>query len=648
MPKAPRPSGPAVSTTAMLQPAPASLASEQAQPPAGAAPPVKDIGMMTLTELKQELSKVSSLKESLLAAGMPEAATAVEVRVASIRQAMESHKPTPQLLVEATAKVRRLAQAKSKAIARVDQLKAQLSAAQTEVLEIQKSEVDAQQEEATIRQRLGPSQLAGQTAVTLTPESVGTLSSSPPHKICMCWHCAGQAGTGQLASDFADRSCCPSRWPVPCCGRRACSRPVECADSAHAVGGNSGISWHTLCPLELACERGCTPVGRSWRRHNGGLGRRVLHMTGDLSGARQAPTCGVPSSCVLSLNDQVLAHSLANASLAPSPFSPPGLLRKPRRQCPQACSPCCVQMPAPDAIATQLRSHPIALSDATHPVAAPPLFHCQRPCCRCPPCVNGSHAGSRRQCQYIAGRLLRSPLLTPQVKRCHDPWCTRVGETRVPGPPVAKRPSHQSPKREGRRNSKGPPLPATNTVLADSQESEIVDTFMSAGVDPPTPAPCLSVPAEEGPSQACGETTAYPMLFVHTVEETHLKLRFYYIHANCCWRWQTGGRGAVLSRSSRNIPLEALRAWYRHHGDHLTEESKIEVQNGLAIMEDSPHTATPPRKGASQMSLIGDIPPSQAPVAETVPVSAGMWVPPSQGACAKMFARWREWTFALN
>ena len=235
-------------------------------------------------------------------------------------------------------------------------------------------------------------------------------------------------------------------------------------------------------------------------------------------------------------------------------------------------------------------------------------------------------------------------LLITSIQRCYNPWCaTRVGEARVLGPPVAKRPSHQSPKREGRRRirSKGPPFPAGNTVLDDSQDSKRADTIMSSDVEPPVPAPCLSVPAEEGPSQAAGDTTPYPMLFIHTVEETHLKLRCYYIHANCCWTWQTSGRGAVLSRSSRKSRWRLCE--YGTNAMGITS-----VQNALAIMEDSPHIATPPRKGASQMSMFSDSPLSQAPAVESVPTSAGMWVPPSQGACAKLLARWREWVFALN
>ena len=73
-----------------------------------------------------------------------------------------------------------------------------------------------------------------------------------------------------------------------------------------------------------------------------------------------------------------------------------------------------------------------------------------------------------------------------------------------------------------------------------------------------------------------------------------LRCRKYFIHANSCWLWQTGGRGSVLCRSSRKSPPEALKAWLKHHGDRLVEESQVEVQSVMGILEDSPCLATPP------------------------------------------------------
>ena len=281
-------------------------------------------------------------------------------------------------------------------------------------------------------------------------------------------------------------------------------------------------------------------------------------------------------------------------------------------------------------------------------------------CAAAPPCARRlvPNCGNMRphsgRCQYrpCDCQTLSSSMQTPQIQRCHNPWCaTRVGEARVPGPPIAKRPSHQSPKREGRRRirSKGPAASVASVGITDTPDSAEVDTLMTPATESALPAPPpLSVPAEEGPSQAPGDTTSYPMLFVHTVDETHLKLRCYYIHANSCWRWQTSGRGAVLSRSSRKSPVEALRAWQKRYSAQLTEESRIEVQNALSIMDDSPQMATPPRKGASQLSMLSDAAPSQVPVEDSDTRPSGVWVPPPQGTCARMLAKWNEWVYAMD
>ena len=268
------------------------------------------------------------------------------------------------------------------------------------------------------------------------------------------------------------------------------------------------------------------------------------------------------------------------------------------------------------------------------------------------PPVPSPSAPYRRQPQFD-GHLLRSYMLTPLIQRCHNPWCaTRVGEARVPGPPVAKRPSQQSPARESRRRirSKGPPR-VPSTISDNANVDSAMDTAEVHTCDPPLSVPAeverSQPPADAGPSQAPGDTTSYPMLFVHTVDETHLKLRCYYIHANSCWRWQTSGRGAVLSRSSRKSPVEALRAWEKRYGAQLTEESRIEVQNALSIMDDSPQMATPPPKGASQMSMLSDAAPVQIPIEE--PEShLGCGCPHPKGHAQECLARWNEWVDAMD
>ena len=114
------------------------------------------------------------------------------------------------------------------------------------------------------------------------------------------------------------------------------------------------------------------------------------------------------------------------------------------------------------------------------------LFACPFTCCLCPgalvadnhdfhsllsaqvlppmPCPSSLPC---RPCPPSAGLSLSFALI-PSLQACFNPWCaTRVGEARVPGPPVAKRPSQQSPLRESRRRirSKGPP-PQPSTTLA--------------------------------------------------------------------------------------------------------------------------------------------------------------------------------------
>ena len=158
---------------------------------------------------------------------------------------------------------------------------------------------------------------------------------------------------------------------------------------------------------------------------------------------------------------------------------------------------------------------------------------------------------------------------------------------------------------DGRRRLRGKsPAPAADVAMTEDHGESADAACPSLALETTQDQSLrLAVPEDEGPSQGPGEATAYPMLVTHTLDESHLKLRCYYIHANCCWRWQTSGRGAVLSKSSRKSPLEALKAWFKRHGDRLVEESKVEVQNAMAILEDHPCTATPPRRGASQLSL---------------------------------------------
>ena len=148
---------------------------------------------MTLSELKLEHQKVVSIRDSLLAAAMPDAAKAVDIRLLSIRQAMEQQKPTPQLLVEATAKVRCLAQAKAKAAAKIEQLQLQLTSAQEEAMELQRCEQEAKQEETNIRQRLGPSVPEGQLSLQLSPDILARSAEALHAKFA----CAGAVPTKQ-------------------------------------------------------------------------------------------------------------------------------------------------------------------------------------------------------------------------------------------------------------------------------------------------------------------------------------------------------------------------------------------------------------------------------------------------------------------
>ena len=248
VPKAPPPSGPATSISALVQQQQSPSPSQESTLISGSVPSppgeTKELADMSLSELKLEHQKVVSIRDSLVAAALPDAAKAVEARLQAIRLAMEQQKPTPQLLLEASAKVRRLAQAKAKAATKIEQLQQQLKAAEEEVKELQRSEEAARLGGDNHPTASWPFGARGPNAVEALPRHPCQVSRSVACEVRLCGCCACQTGaTWSLAICPHRGECCYSRGSVLVRGgRRSWCAWIHCTHT----GGDPNV--RTSCP----------------------------------------------------------------------------------------------------------------------------------------------------------------------------------------------------------------------------------------------------------------------------------------------------------------------------------------------------------------------------------------------------------------